>query len=307
MIRCGGVGVLMTMMMMTIIIIMTTVITFQITGDHLQTAIHVAKLCGISDKPTSHDLKSGAEDLEMAVPDLNTDMLVVSATADGQSIQGQLYNMEKTSAASQRHTLMTLEEKDLKARFKKDDNATHHDCLIAVEGSALPHLMQLAASTTTTMTTSAEKKEEEEEEAGEKEQRSFARSLILQTSIFARIQPAQKTFIVETLVEEGLVAGMCGDGTNDCGALKAAHFGISLSCAEASIVSPFTSKNRRITDCLEVIREGRCALTTSFLAFKFMILYPVIQVRRLYERASERRGAKGRGSKRVVFSHVVRA
>lgn len=103
-------------------------------------------------------------------------------------------------------------------------------------------------------------------------------ALVRHTVIFARIKPMQKTWIVEQLMDQGHIVGMCGDGTNDCGALKAAHVGLALSSAEASIVAPFTSKAKDIMDVPLLLREGRCALTTSFLGFKFMMLYPVIQL-----------------------------
>lgn len=70
---------------------------------------------------------------------------------------------------------------------------------------------------------------------------------------------------------------MCGDGANDCGALKAAHSGISLSDAEASVAAPFTSKAANIECVPNLIKEGRCALVTSFGVFKFIAGYSLTQ------------------------------
>lgn len=89
---------------------------------------------------------------------------------------------------------------------------------------------------------------------------------------------------------------MCGDGANDCGAviltkfknnifelkflilkLKAANSGISLSNAEASVASPFTSKNPNIECVPTTIREGRAALVTSFGVIKFICMYSLTQ------------------------------
>ncbi|XP_058531807.1 polyamine-transporting ATPase 13A2 isoform X1 [Ochotona princeps] len=101
--------------------------------------------------------------------------------------------------------------------------------------------------------------------------------VLVQGTVFARMAPEQKTELVCELQKLQYCVGMCGDGANDCGALKAADVGISLSQAEASVVSPFTSSMASIECVPMVIREGRCSLDTSFSVFKYMALYSLTQ------------------------------
>ncbi|KAF5393475.1 hypothetical protein D9757_000675 [Collybiopsis confluens] len=101
--------------------------------------------------------------------------------------------------------------------------------------------------------------------------------MLVKAQVFARMSPDEKNEVVERLQGLGYTVLMCGDGANDCAALKAADVGISLSEAEASVAAPFTSSTPDIGCVLELIKEGRCALVTSFGAFKFMALYSLIQ------------------------------
>lgn len=94
--------------------------------------------------------------------------------------------------------------------------------------------------------------------------------MLYRTHVFARMSPDEKHELVERLQALGYIVGFCGDGANDCGALKAADVGISLSEAEASVAAPFTSKTPDIGCVIDVIREGRAALVTSFSCFKYM-------------------------------------
>ncbi|KAL0095736.1 hypothetical protein F4703DRAFT_1729042 [Phycomyces blakesleeanus] len=98
------------------------------------------------------------------------------------------------------------------------------------------------------------------------------RKFLLHTRVFARMTPNHKVECVQLHMEKGVTA-MCGDGGNDCGALRAAHVGLALSEAEASIVSPFSTGNRSVLQCVELLRQGRSALATSFANYKFLILY----------------------------------
>jgi P-type E1-E2 ATPase len=87
------------------------------------------------------------------------------------------------------------------------------------------------------------------------------------SQIFARTSPEQKTQLTQFFIDRGYYVGMCGDGyavkwflvaeilsANDCGALKAAHVGLALSDAEASVVAPFTSKKKSVSDVEYLIR-----------------------------------------------------
>lgn len=101
--------------------------------------------------------------------------------------------------------------------------------------------------------------------------------MLVRGQVFARMSPDEKHELVEKLQSIEYCCGFCGDGANDCGALKAADVGISLSEAEASVAAPFTSRVFDISCVPEVIREGRAALVTSFCCFKYMSLYSAIQ------------------------------
>ncbi|RLN38432.1 hypothetical protein BBJ28_00002064 [Nothophytophthora sp. Chile5] len=101
-------------------------------------------------------------------------------------------------------------------------------------------------------------------------------NLLFKVRIFSRMTPDGKVECVKMHMDAGAVTGMCGDGGNDCGALRIAHAGVALSDAEASVVSPFTSKPKTIQSVVDICREGRCSVATSFASVKFLIMYGVI-------------------------------
>lgn len=66
--------------------------------------------------------------------------------------------------------------------------------------------------------------------------------VLYKAQVYARMSPEDKATLVDRLQTICKIeVGMCGDGANDCSALKTADMGVSLSEAEASIAAPFTS------------------------------------------------------------------
>ena len=68
---------------------------------------------------------------------------------------------------------------------------------------------------------------------------------------------------------------MCGDGANNCGALKTAHADIFLSEAKASVASPFTSKEANIGCVPNVIKEVNVFSVHEFLFVYIYLVYHV--------------------------------
>lgn len=105
----------------------------------------------------------------------------------------------------------------------------------------------------------------------------YLRSLLPWIRVYARMQPDDKENCVNAHIEAGIITGMCGDGGNDCNALRAAHVGIALSDSDASVVSPFTDRNMSVRSVVDTLIEGRATLATSFSCYKFMIMYGQVE------------------------------
>lgn len=115
--------------------------------------------------------------------------------------------------------------------------------------------------------------------------------------LFCRVSPGQKDDIVKLLIKAGKNPSMCGDGSNDVGALKRAVIGIALLNSEetseekkqpfsifsieddstiksgdVTAAAPFTSKSGSIKCIKNIFIQGRCTLIITFQMFKILAL-----------------------------------
>lgn len=282
-----------------------------ITGDATLTAVHVAKMVGIVNKPT----------------------LILERDQSTHGQDGKPLEVLWVSAASgKRKKRWTVSKmRDLSDEWE-----------LCVSGPALEWILRNMG------TTSAE----------------FWGQLQY-VKIFARMTPIQKERILVSFKSIGLYTLMCGDGTNDVGALKQAHVGVALlsttpavggaqegsqqkkeltklqdrtsskptttrkrkritkvrrdgsmksaregsepkqltkeellarkveelnssladssdepplvKLGDASIASPFTSKRMTIESCVSIVRQGRCTLATTMQMYQILALNCLIQ------------------------------
>eukprot|EP00808_Paulinella_micropora_P026704 g73567.t1 len=102
-------------------------------------------------------------------------------------------------------------------------------------------------------------------------------ALLTNIRILGRMTPGDKVRLVQHYVNKGWITLFCGDGGNDCGALRTAHVGVALSETEASVVSPFTALDKTCKSVVDVLIAGRCALSGSFSSYKYMLMYGQVE------------------------------
>ena len=114
--------------------------------------------------------------------------------------------------------------------------------------------------------------------------------------LFCRVSPAQKDDIIKDLIKSGRNPSMCGDGSNDVGALKRATIGVALLNIEETVhqkkqpfnllsfdddtiksgdvtsAAPFTSKSGSIKCVKNIFIQGRCTLVVTFQMYKILAL-----------------------------------
>lgn len=116
--------------------------------------------------------------------------------------------------------------------------------------------------------------------------------------MYCRVSPMQKDDIVKMLIKAGLNPSMCGDGSNDVGALKRAVIGVALLNSEekdknkskqpfnifsleddsnikggdVTAAAPFTAKSGSIKCIKNIFIQGRCTLVITFQMYKILAL-----------------------------------
>jgi cation-transporting ATPase 13A1 len=121
--------------------------------------------------------------------------------------------------------------------------------------------------------------------------------------LFCRISQIQKVEIIKDLKKGGNYASMCGDGSNDVGALNIATIGVAmlnikenkmqkkepfnllsfdndttLENLDAASFAPFTSKGNSLKCVKNILVQGRCAMVKYIQMYKIFIINSLLTI-----------------------------